>query len=108
MDSTIYFLAGSAVCLKVIPVLEVMSSSWGTGRPAHLVALAPAGGGGGCGWPPCAAAWQVMKKGSARARARRADEEMCNDPFRSEVTGFGRCEWRRDRGRAAWLLVPYR
>src|SRR5271163_1489213 len=55
IDSTMYLLAGSEVCLKVIPVLAVMSSSCGTGRPVHFVAaLAPGGGGGGVGWPLCA------------------------------------------------------
>src|SRR5256884_3085015 len=54
MDSTMYFFAGSEVCLKVIPVFAVMSSSWGIGRLLHLVDLAPGGGGEGVGWPPWA------------------------------------------------------
>jgi hypothetical protein len=44
-----YFFAGSEVCLKVMPVLGVMSSSCGTGRPLHFVDLAPIGGGVGVG-----------------------------------------------------------
>jgi hypothetical protein len=45
MDSTMYFFAGSEVCLKVMPVVEVVSSSCGTGRPLHFDDLAPGGGG---------------------------------------------------------------
>src|SRR5580700_6727526 len=37
-----------------MPLFAVTSSSCGTGRAVHLTALAPGGGGGGCGWPPCA------------------------------------------------------
>lgn len=44
-----YFFAGSEVCLKVMPVLDVMSSSWGTERPLHFDDLAPGGGGVGEG-----------------------------------------------------------
>ncbi len=42
-----YFFEGSEVCLKVMPVFAVMSSSCGIGRPLHLVVLAPGGGGVG-------------------------------------------------------------
>jgi len=56
-----YFLAGSAVCLKVIPAFEVMSSSCGISRPVHFVAFAPGGGGGGCGCPPCALASRAAR-----------------------------------------------
>jgi hypothetical protein len=51
-----YFFAGSEVCLKVMPVVDVTSTSCGTGRPAHLDDLAPVGGGEGAGWPLCASA----------------------------------------------------
>ena len=53
MDSTMYFLAGSEVCLKVMPAFAVMSSSCGIVRPGTFKDLAPGGGGGGVGWPSC-------------------------------------------------------
>src|SRR5882762_8546904 len=69
MDSTIYFFAGSAVCVKVIPVFAVMSSSCGIGRPLHLAAFAPAGGGGGSGCPPCAPARRAARSKTVKTFA---------------------------------------
>src|SRR6266403_5893300 len=69
MHSTIYFFAGSAVCVKVIPVFAVMSSSCGIGRPLHLAAFAPAGGGGGSGWPPCAPARRAARSKTVKTFA---------------------------------------
>lgn len=63
-----YFFAGSEVCLKVMPVVEVMSSSCGTGRPAHFDDLAPVGGGEGVGWPLCASAKLKMQDATAMDR----------------------------------------
>jgi hypothetical protein len=60
-----YFLAGSEVCLKVMPVVEVMSSSCGTGRPLHFDNFAPEGGGGAVGWPLCAFAKVKIQKAVA-------------------------------------------
>src|SRR6266566_5525388 len=71
MDSTMYFFAGSEVCLKVIPVFAVMSSSWGIGRLLHLVDLAPGGGGEGVGWPPWANAKFAERPQSKKDFARR-------------------------------------
>jgi hypothetical protein len=68
MDSTMYLFAGSEVCLKVMPVVEVMSSSCGTGRPLHFDDLALAGGGVGVGWPLCASAKLKRQKVTAMDR----------------------------------------
>src|SRR5580704_7732753 len=107
MDSTIYFFAGSEVCLNVMPVLAVVSSSCGTGRPLHLADLAPGGGGGGVGCPPCAAAMFAARNISMRVFAKRLRPGVFNwFLWQLGLMDAGLPEWRRGRDRAAWLLIP--
>jgi len=60
-----------------------MSSSCGTGRPAHLVAFAPGGGGGGWACPSCALARLASQANSASGSAKTANRAMFNCAFRN-------------------------
>src|ERR1700733_13543999 len=102
-----YFFAGSEVCLNVIPVVAVMSSSCGTARPAHLADLAPGGGGGGVGCPPCAVARSAVANNIRIAFASRLHRIIFKfSPSTKDFMGFGRPEWLPDRAHAASLSIP--
>src|SRR5712692_11478056 len=51
-----------------MPAFSVMSSSFGTARPLHLVVFAPGRGGGGTGCPPCAHAMSAACTLTARSK----------------------------------------
>src|SRR5580700_7409781 len=95
-----YFFDGSAVCVKLIPVLAVTSSSCGIGRPLHLVDFAPGGGGTGGGWPSCACSRLAQRRKMMNDLAGFFKDSESNMRIMDSASAIALCAV------ATWLSAP--